>query len=92
MNNPLITLIKDIVDAAIIHYHKGQPRFWVAQVVAGSPSVPQNSNVNLLINGDLTSTPITVKNKSNETLAAGNQIYLLSTSGSLSDAIALIKK
>lgn len=92
MNNPLITLIKDIVDAAIIHYHNGQPRFWVAQVIAGSPSVPQNSTCQVYINADTSSTPVTIKNKSNETLVAGNGVYIFSPTGSLSDAVILIKK
>lgn len=92
MANPLVQLISKIVDDKLREYNKHVVKFWVAQVVAGSPSVPQNSNVDVLINGDLSSTPITVKNKSNETLTAGNQVYLVSTSGSLGDSVVLIKK
>lgn len=90
--NQLLELIRDVCNRIIDARLKNQPRFWVAQVVAGSPSVPQNSTCQVFVNGDTTSTPITLKNKSNETLTAGNQVYIFSTSGSLTDSIILIKK
>ena len=90
--NYLLELIRDICTKIIDSRLKNQPKFWSIKVVAGSPTVAQNSNASVYLNADSSSTPITLKNKSNESLVANSEGYAFSPTGSLSDAVILIKK
>lgn len=90
MIDNLMRLISDIVDKKIRVYDRGRPKMWVAQVVTAS--VAPNAMASVYVNGDTTSVPISVKNKTHETLSSGNQCYLISPSGSLNDCVILYRK
>ena len=90
--NYLLELIRDVCVKIIDSKLKSQPKFWSAKVVASSGSVAQNSNASVYLNGDSASTPVTLKNKSNETLVANSECFVFSPTGSLNDAVILIKK
>lgn len=92
MDNPLVKLISRIVDEKLYKYNRTTPSFWVGKVVPSSGSVAQNAVASVYLNGDPTSTPINIKNKSNETLVANSEVYIMSMTGSLSNSIILIKK
>ena len=92
MDNPLVKLISRIVDEKLYKYNRTTPSFWVGVVVAGTPSSAQNTSVPVYLNGDTSSTPITLKNKSNESVSGGNSVYIVSPTGSLGNAVILIKK
>jgi hypothetical protein len=84
--NKLINLISDIATKVVNARMKRVPRTWVAEVVTGSPAIAPNSVASLWLNGDQTSTPISMKNKTWETLSANQEVYIVSWTGSLSDA------
>ena len=86
----LVRLISDIVDKKIKSYSKNQPKMWVVKIITSS--VSPNAMASVYVNGDTASTPISLKNKSFETLVANNEAYALSPSGSLSDAVIIYRK
>ena len=90
--NCLLELIRDVCVKIIDSKLKSQPKFWSALVVAGTPATAQNSTCSVYVNGDTSSTPITLKNKSNESIVGGNSVYIFSPTGSLGDSVILIKK
>jgi hypothetical protein len=90
MLDNLLRLISDIVDKKLYEYGKGKPRMWVVRIITAS--VAPNGMASVYVNGDTASTPISLKNKSFETLVANNEAYALSPSGSLSDAVILYRK
>lgn len=90
MLDNLLRLISDIVDKKLREYGRGKPRMWVVRVITAS--VAPNAMASVYVNGDTASAPISLKNKSFETLVANNEAYALSPSGSLSDAVILYRK
>lgn len=89
LTNKLIQLIQNVSRKVVDNKTKNMPKEWVAVVATGASP---NGIATVYLNGDLTSTPISMKNKSWETLASSDEIYIHSPSGKLSNAIILYKK
>lgn len=90
LQSKLIDLIRRISEKVFDRKIKGVPREWVATVA--SASISPNAVGNVYLNGDTSSTPISVKNKSHETMNNGDECYLHSPVGSLNSCVILYKK
>lgn len=90
LGNKMIELIKSVAKKVFKKLIKGYPKEWVAQVVTAT--VAPNAVATVYLNADTSQPTMTFKNKSWETLSSGDECYVHSPSGSLSDAVILYKK
>ena len=88
--NKLIILIQEVCVKIVNKMLIGIPREWVATVKTSS--VAPNGVGEFYVNGDLTSDPITLKNKSWETLSQNDEVYIHSPTGKLLNSVVLYKK
>lgn len=88
----LVNLIMNISGKVFDKKTKRFPKEWVGTISVTTPSVAPNAFADVFLNGDLTSTPMNVKNKTWETLVTGDEIFIHSPSGSLNDCIILYAK
>ena len=84
-----IQIIESICSKIIKNATKDTPKTWTGKIITAS--VAPNGNASLYVNGDTTSA-ITLKNKTWETIVANNECIIFSPSGSLSNAVILYKK
>lgn len=88
--NGLVELIRSIVKVIIKKELNKTPKEWVA--IVNSATISPNGTGTVFLNGDTSSTPISIKNKSWESLSSGDECYIHSPTGSLGNAIVLYKK
>lgn len=89
LSEKLIEIIRNIVVDILKKYRRNQPTCWNAKVITAS--VSPNGNANVYIDGD-TSTAVTLKNKTWETLSANNECIAFSPTSNLANAVILYKK
>lgn len=92
MTNELVILIANIVDKILNKKMKQIPKTWSGKVVETSGTIAIGGTAQVYLNGDATSTAISVKNKSSQSLVANDECVLFSPSGSLNNIIVLYKK
>ena len=92
MTNELVILIANIVDKILDKRLKKVPSTWSAKVVETSGTIAIGGTAQVYLNGDSTSTPISVKNKASQSLVANDECVLFSPSGSLNNIVVLYKK
>lgn len=90
LKNGLVNLIRSIAEKVFRINIKGYPRFWVATMITAS--VPQDSVGSVYLNGDTSQPPMSFINKSNQTIVTGDECYIISPSGKLTNAFILVKK
>lgn len=89
MVSGLINLISEVANKIVKMRMKNVPNEWIGKVVETSGSIAFNSFASIYLNGDTTSAPISLKNKTNETLVANQIVIIHSHTGNLSNAIIL---
>lgn len=92
MASELIDLVTKVATSVVNKLTRRMPREWSAKVIETSGAISPNGNVQVYLNGDNTQPPITVKNKSFETVNANDEVILHSPSGSLSNVFMAWKK
>ena len=92
MTNELVILIANIVDKILDKRLKKVPSTWSAKVIETSGTIAIGGTAQVYLNGDSASTPISVKNKTSQSLVANDECVLFSPSGSLNNIIVLYKK
>jgi len=85
-----ITLVNSIATKIVVKHIKNMPKEWSG--IIASPTASPNVMCNVYINGDSANPPISIKNKTWETLSSGDEVILHSPSGSLGNCVILYKK